>query len=63
MNIFQLRVQAGNTYPLRKTTNSWELNDEHFEILRPSTRNIDNDRNVKGTAYNVKETSHFSLGK
>lgn len=63
MNIFQLRVKAGNIYPLRKTTNSWELNDECAEILRPLTGNIDNDRNVKGTAYNVKETSHFCLGK
>lgn len=63
MNIFQLRVKAGNIYPLRKTTNSWELNDECSEILRPLTGNIDNDRNVKGTACNVKETSHFCLGK
>lgn len=63
MNIFQLRVKAGNIYLLRKTTNSWELNDECSEILRPLTVNIDNDRNVKGTACNVKETSHFCLGK
>ena len=63
MNIFQLRVKAGNIYLLRKTTNSWELNDECPEILRPLTGNIDNDRNVKGTACNVKETSHFCLGK
>ena len=63
MNIFQLRVKTGNIYPLRKTTNSWELNDECAEILRPLTENIDNDRNVKGTAYNVKETSQFCLGK
>lgn len=63
MNIFQLRLKAGNIYPLRKTMNSWELNDECSEILRPLTGNIDNDGNVKGTACNVKETSHFCLGK
>lgn len=63
MTIFQLRVKASNTHPLRKTINSWEMNMECSEILRPLTRNIDNDTNVKGATSNVKEPSHFCLGK
>ena len=41
MTIFQLRVKASNTHPLRKTINSWEMNMECSEILRPLTRNIE----------------------
>lgn len=63
MSIFPLRLKAGNTDPLRKTTKSWGLNIERSEILRPWTRNIENNRNVKGATYNVKATSHFCLGK
>lgn len=51
--------ERGNAHPHRKATDSWKLNTECSEILRPLTRNIDNEKNVKGTTYNVKETSYF----